>query len=113
MRKLGVMGCSVLLLVSSALATGSNTDEAAIRKLDAEWSAAAQSKDVDKSVSVYAEDGIVLPANAPKAAGKAQIRAVWASMLALPGVSLSFVPTSIEVARSKDMAYDVGTYELK
>ena len=34
-------------------------------------------------------------------------------MLALPGVSLSFVPTSIEVAKSKDMAYDVGTYELK
>ena len=29
-----------------------------------------------------------------------------------PGFSLHFAPTRIEVADSKDLAYDVGTFEL-
>jgi ketosteroid isomerase-like protein len=33
--------------------------------------------------------------------------------MSLPGFSLSFGPTKIEVAKSGEMAYDVGTFELK
>jgi hypothetical protein len=33
--------------------------------------------------------------------------------MAKPGFSLHFTPAQIEVAKSKDMAYDVGTFELK
>jgi uncharacterized protein (TIGR02246 family) len=113
MRKLCLIGCSVLLLASLAPAQKGSADEEAIRKLDTEWSAAAQSKDVEKSVSVYAEDGMMLPNKAPIAKGKAQIREVWAQLLGMPGVAVSFAPTKIELSKSKDMAYDVGTYELK
>jgi ketosteroid isomerase-like protein len=31
----------------------------------------------------------------------------------LPGFALTFGPTKIEVAKSGDLAYDVGTFELK
>lgn len=113
MRKPWLIGCSVLLLASLAPAQKGNTNEEAIRKLDAEWSAAAQNKDVEKSISFYAEDAVFLPTNAPKAEGKAQIRDAWSHLLGLPGVALNFGPTKIEVAKSRDMAYDVGTYELK
>ena len=101
-------GC-VFLLASFAQA---QKDEDVIKKLDSDWSAAAQSKDVDKTVSFYAEDGSVLPTHAPIATGKAQVREVWAHLLSLPGVKVSFAPMKIDVAKSKDMAYDVGTYEL-
>jgi uncharacterized protein (TIGR02246 family) len=90
-----------------------NADGEAIRKLDAEWSAAVQNKDAEKSAAFYAEDGAILPSNAPKAAGRAQVRDVWSHMVALPGFGLHFEPAKIEVAKAKDMAYDVGTYELK
>lgn len=113
MRRLGWIGCSVLLLASLSLATKTSMDEEAIRKLDAAWSAAVQSKDVEKSVSVYAEDAVFLPSGAPIATGKAQIRDTWSHLLALPGVDLTFAPTKIELAKSRDMAYDVGTYQLK
>jgi len=113
MRRLGTVGSVFLLLASLSLATKTSTDEEAIRKLDAGWSAAAQSKDVEKSVSVYADDAVFLPSGAPIATGKAQIRDAWSHLLALPGVDLKFAPTKIEVAKSKDMAYDVGTYQLK
>ncbi len=113
MCRLGLIGCSVLLLASLSLATKTSTDEEAIRKQDADWSAAAQSKDLEKSVSVYAEDAVFLPSGAPIATGKMQIRDAWSHLLALPGVELKFAPTNIQVAKSKDMAYDVGTYQLK
>ena len=113
MCKRWLVGCCVLLLTSLSLAQKGNTDENAIRKLDAEWSAAAQNTDVEKSVSFYAEGGMMLPNNAPIATSKAQIRDVWSHLLSLPGVKVSFGPTKIEVAKSKDMAYEVGTYELK
>jgi uncharacterized protein (TIGR02246 family) len=112
MLRLGLIGCSVLLLASLSVAKG-NTDEEAIRKLDAEWSAAAHSKDVEKTISFYAEDGSLLPDSGPKATGMAQIRDAWSHLLGMPGVDLTFAPTKIEVAKSGDMAYDVGTYQLK
>lgn len=87
-------------------------DEAAIRAADAEWVKAAQAKDPDKWASFYAEDGAILPAGAPMAKGKAAVREVAAQLMALPGFALTFAPTLIEVARSGDLAYDVGTYEL-
>lgn len=99
--------------ISFAQKTVATADEQVIRKLDQEWSAAAQGKDLAKTVSYYAVDGSVLPFNAPIATGKEQIQKVWASLMALPGFSLTFAPTKIEVAKGGDLAYDVGTFELK
>jgi ketosteroid isomerase-like protein len=91
----------------------SGSDEQAIRKLDKEWSGAAGSKDAGKMVAYYAENGSALPFNAPIAMGHEQIQKLWAGLMSLPGFALSFAPTKIEVAKSGEMAYDVGTFELK
>ena len=107
----------LLLLVgtgfSLAQKANPNPDEQAIRKLDKDWSAAAQSKDVAKTISFYADDASALPFNAPIASGKDQIRELWTHLTSMPGFSLTFGPTKIEVAKSGDLAYDVGTFELK
>jgi uncharacterized protein (TIGR02246 family) len=87
-------------------------DEAAIRAASAAWSQAAQAKDLDKSVSTYADDAIEFVDKEPLAKGKESIRESWKSLLALPGPGLSFAPTAIEVAKSGDMAYEYGLYDL-
>jgi SnoaL-like domain len=87
---------STLLLGTgrSGLGQGSGpADESAIRKADAEWSRAAETKDLEKTVSFYAEDGSVLPFGAPIATGKEQVRQVWSHLMSLPGYSLTFAPT--------------------
>jgi ketosteroid isomerase-like protein len=33
--------------------------------------------------------------------------------MAKPGFSLTFAPSKIEIAKSADIAYEVGTFELK
>jgi ketosteroid isomerase-like protein len=108
----------VLVFAAGILALGMGaaaptTDEQTIRDMDAEWSRAAENKDVAKFVSFYSETGSVMPFNTPIATGRAKVQEVWTQLMAKPGFSLRFVPTQVEVAKSKDMAYDIGTFELK
>ena len=112
MRKLWLIGCSVLLFASLSLAQKQSADEEMIRKLDAEWSAAAQSRNVEKTVSYYADDASVLGDRVPIATGKAQVHELWTQMLSSPGVKLSFGPTKVELAKAKDIAYEIGTYQM-
>ena len=86
--------------------------EQAIRDLDAQWSKAAQSKDVDKTVSYYSDDATVLPANAPMANSRESIKKIWGDLIASPGFSISWKTTKVEVAQSGDLAVSSGTYEL-
>jgi uncharacterized protein (TIGR02246 family) len=111
------LAMAVLILVPVAMAQAnakkSSDAENRIRALDSEWSQAAQSKDVDKMVSYYSDDASAFPFNAPIATGKEQIRQLWSALMAKPGFSLSFAPTKIDVAKSNDLAYEAGTFELK
>ena len=87
-------------------------DEAAIRKLDMDWSNAAQTKQVDAWVAFYSDDATVLPPNEPMASGKEAIRKSIGDLLALPGLNLKWEPKKVEVSKSGDMAYSFGTYEM-
>ena len=112
--KFVLAGC-LALLSFTFVGTASATDpkiEQALRDLDAQWSNAASAKDVDKVVSFYSDDAIVLPANAPIATIKAAIRNLWSGLLTSPGVNMNWKTTKVEVSKSGDMAYASGTYEL-
>jgi ketosteroid isomerase-like protein len=61
--------------------------------------------------SYYSDDASMLPPNAPIATGKQAIRAVWASMLN-PNVIVSWRVTKVEVARSGELAYVMGVYQI-
>lgn len=87
-------------------------DEAAIRAASADWSKAAQAKDLDKATAVFADDGLALYPKAPEARGKDEIRKAWQQMLAAPGPGLSFTTAGVEVSRSGDLAWEHGSYEL-
>jgi uncharacterized protein (TIGR02246 family) len=87
-------------------------DEAAIRAASIAWSQAATSKDLDKSISFYADDAVELPNQAPAAKGRENIRKVWGPLLAPPGPGLSWQTSSVEVAHSGELAYETGNYNF-
>jgi len=87
-------------------------DETTLRNLDAEWSRAAGAKDLDKTVSYYTDDALVLPPNIPVLKGKEQARLMWQAMFSVPGFGGGWKVTKVEVAQSGDLAYVTGTYEL-
>jgi uncharacterized protein (TIGR02246 family) len=87
-------------------------DETAIHSLVKEWSAAAQAKDPEKFASVYADDATVMFANAPDITGKAAIREAIGGMMQDPNFALAFAADKVVAARSGDLAYETGTYEM-
>jgi len=112
-KLLFLCGCFALLsfaFVSTASAADMKIEQD-LRDLDAKWSAAAGAKDVDKTVSYYSEDAVVMPPNAPSATTKEAIRSAWKEMLTSPGAAISWKTTKVEVAKSGDLAYVSGTYE--
>ena len=88
------------------------TDEATLRNLDSEWSKSAGARDVDKTVSYYAADAVVMPPNIPALTTKEAIRGLWQSMLGSPGFSGGWNATRVDVARSGDLGYITGSYEF-
>jgi len=104
---------TVVVLGFGIGAAAGTSDEQTIRDLDKEWSRAAETKDAEKFASFYSETGSVMPFNAPIATGRAKVQEVWAQLMAKPGFFLSFAPTRVEVAGSKEVAYDIGIFELK
>ena len=107
-----VLLTAAMAAITSGAAATSPGNEQRLRELDKEWSAAAMSKDAAKTASFYAEDGLMLPYGAPLVTGRAKIQEAWAKFMATPGYALHFDPTTIVVAKSGDVAYDVGTFEF-
>ena len=86
------------------------SDEQAVRDADTAWSQAAASKDVDKTVSFYADDAVVMPPNAERATTKEAIRKIWKDLLT--DAKVSWKATKVEVAKSGDVGFISGTYEV-
>jgi uncharacterized protein (TIGR02246 family) len=109
-----VLSICFALLSFAFAGTASAADtkiEQALRDLDAQWSAAAATKDLDKTVSFYSDDAIVMPPNASAARTKEAIRSAWKEVLTSPGSAVSWKATKVEVAKSGDLACVSGTYE--
>ena len=98
----------------SPLENASNTQlmERVLRDLDGQWSKAAAAKDLEQTVAYYSDDAVVLPPNAASAMTKEAIRNTWKDLLASPGLVITRKPTRVELAKSGDMAWLSGTYEL-
>jgi uncharacterized protein (TIGR02246 family) len=82
---------------------------AEILKIDAEWSRAAQSRDLERIVSYWAEDAVVYPPGAPALVGKPAIREYVGKSLQIPGFSISWKTDQVVVSKSGDLAYGAGT----
>jgi uncharacterized protein (TIGR02246 family) len=86
-------------------------EETAIRALDEQWSATAAKNDVDGTVAFYSDDAVLLAPNAPIATDKKAIRESWAGLLG-PNTAVSWKVTKVEVAKSGELGYLYGTYQL-
>lgn len=86
-------------------------DEAAIRAAATEWGKAAAARDLEKTLTFYADDASMFPPNMPIATGAEARRKVWTELLAPPDLAFSITTTMVEVARSGDIAFETGNFE--
>jgi ketosteroid isomerase-like protein len=105
------LALSLFICVASAAADTKAIDQT-LRDLDDQWSTAAGAKDLEKTVSFYSADAIVMAPNAPAATTKEAIRKGWGDLLASSGLVIRWKTTKVEVAKSGDLACVSGTYEM-
>jgi ketosteroid isomerase-like protein len=107
-----ILSLSLLTACQRTTNLARSADEASLKNLDAEWSKAAGARDVDKTASYYSDDALILPPNIPTINGKQGARAMWQGMFSVPGFGGGWKASKVEVARSGELAYVTGTYEL-
>jgi uncharacterized protein (TIGR02246 family) len=86
-------------------------DAQVIQGLENDWQRAIAARDVNAIVALHAPDAVVMMSNSPLASGSAAIRSAYNGLVNTPGLSLTWVPTKIDVV-SPRVATDIGTYTL-
>ena len=73
---------------------------------DAEWSALASAgQDLERILSFWADDAVVVPPGQPLMEGKEAIRAFVVSSLGIPGFSIRWTSDSVTFSPDRRMAY--------
>lgn len=76
-----------------------------LMQLSRDWSKSASTDSIEKTLSYWADDAVVMSPGQPPIQGKNAIREMVQSMSKIPGFHISWEPLSVEVSRSGDMAY--------
>jgi ketosteroid isomerase-like protein len=100
------------LLLSSGCAAprfDAAAESHALLQRDAEWSrVASEGKDVERIVSYWADDAVVIPQGQPAAEGKAAIRGFVQECLAIPGFKIHWVSDRVAFSPDGQLAYMRG-----
>jgi len=121
MRRLYFAGLQLLLLVLAGLLVVyhqqagvvlAKSHARVLLERDAAFDRITPAEGMDGFLSFIADDAAFFPANAPIVAGRETVGAAWAEVLTTPGVSLRWQPAQAELARSEELGYTYGHYQL-
>ena len=76
-----------------------------LMQLSREWSQSAATQNLEKTVSYWADDAVVMSPGQPSLKGKSAIRQMVEESYKIPGFRISWEPQSVEVSKSGDLAY--------
>jgi ketosteroid isomerase-like protein len=112
---IAVCGCFTGLLLISGCNQPAPVDtkaiEQTIKNADAQVLKAVTARDLTTLLSFYANDAVSLPANEELLVKHPDIQKSWATRL-IPGVSISWIPMYVDVAKAGDLAYILGSYNM-
>lgn len=89
-----------------------SADAQALRDNETRWNQEYAAKDVNKIMAHYADNATVMAPGMPASVGKDAIRKTITAMTADPALSLKFQASQVEVAKSGDLGYTHGTYQM-
>lgn len=101
---------SVLVACDEPASSSKQASADSLRALDKELQDAVARKDVERIMSFYDDDALMLPAAEPAIRGKDAIRTEWTHILAIPGFENEGQLISLDVSSSGDLAYTTGSY---
>ena len=83
-----------------------------LMQLSREWSKAAATDSMEKTLSYWADDAIVMSPGQPTIKGKDAIKAMVMGASKIPGFKISWEPLSVSVSANGDMAYMIEQNQI-
>jgi uncharacterized protein (TIGR02246 family) len=106
MKKNILIGLVLLTFCScSQQKVDSKSEGEKVMQTSREWSQVASTADIEKTLSYWADDAVVMLAGQPILNGKKDIRKMVEESFKTPGFKISWEPQSVQVSESGDMAY--------
>ena len=107
-----VMAYSCVACTPSGMEVDVESETQTIRETSAAWFATEIERDLDGAMSYLAPDAVIQAADVPTM-DKAGMRAFWTEFFKLPYTDIPLTePRSIEVAKSGEVAYDIGPWKV-
>jgi uncharacterized protein (TIGR02246 family) len=117
MKRLFALCASAAMAISlnACQQTAPDTHDADVKAIsdnEAQWNADYKAKDLDKIVSHYADDAVLMVPGQPTDKGKDAISKDLKQMVSDPTMALSFHASIVDVAKSGDLGFTQGAYTL-
>ena len=96
---------SLIILSACNASVDKNAESEKLMQISRDWSNVAGTDSIEKTLSYWADDAIVLSPGQPSIKGKEAIRGMVEGMSKIPGFKISWEPISAEISNSGDMAY--------
>jgi len=107
---------TILIVLSTVACNKPGVDKEAegekLMQLSREWSKAASSGDVEKTLSYWGEDAVMISAGEPILDGRPAIRKMVEESFKMPGFRISWEPQSVEVSEGGDMGYIIENSQV-
>ena len=76
---------------------------------DTEWARlASEGQDVERILSYWTDDAVVMPPGLPSVVGKAALREYVRASLRIPGFRITWVSTDVRFSPDRNLAYMFG-----
>jgi ketosteroid isomerase-like protein len=83
-----------------------------LMQISREWSKTAATGSIEKTLSYWADDAVVLSPGQPPIKGKNSIREMVQGTSKIPGFKISWEPLSVSVSKSGDLAYMIEQNQI-
>jgi uncharacterized protein (TIGR02246 family) len=105
MKKSILAAFTIMTIFGCNQKTDTKPEEEKLMQTSREWSQTASTGDLEKTLSYWADDAVLMSAGQPMLKGKKEIRKMVEESFKIPGFKISWEPQSAVVSQSGDMAY--------
>lgn len=109
------IGLSLVLAITLTACTqkiDTKAEGEKLMQLSRDWSAAAATNDIEKILSYWSDDAVVISAGEPVRQGKEAIRKMVEGSMKNPSFKISWEPQRAEISASGDMGYLIETTKI-
>jgi ketosteroid isomerase-like protein len=110
--RIALWSLAALWLIGCGQTDTRQADIQALKDTEARWNQEYAAKDLDKIVAHYNENAVLMVPGDPASTGTASIRKLLGEMVSDPAFSLKFGASKVEVAKSDDLGYTQGMFEM-